>query len=108
MIDYGNSLKGEKIYSSWYIYTLFSNKTNDAIRNDYIYSCMIGIPTKEETKKYSLPDSVYISNLIKEKHFDVIVLNENTPYALSQHIDMVKEYYKLDKVYGNTKYYLKQ
>jgi hypothetical protein len=107
MVNYERSLKGEKIFSSWYVYTLLSDKKNDMLNNDYIYSCMIRIPTDEENKRYSIPDSAYISKLIKGKYFDVIVLNENSPFLLVEHKDMIKEYYKLDSTFGNTKYFVR-
>jgi hypothetical protein len=68
---------------------------------------MIRIPTDEENKRYSIPDSAYISKLIKGKYFDVIVLNENSPFSLVEHKDMIKEYYKLDSTFGNTKYFVR-
>jgi len=107
MIEYEKTLKGEKILSSWYIYTLYSNKVNDTLNNNYVYSTMIGKLSPEECRKYGLPDSSLISNLIKEKYYDVIVQNETTPHVLLQHKEMIKDYYKLDRVFGNSKYFVK-
>jgi hypothetical protein len=107
MIEHERSLKGEKILSSWDIYTLYSNKVNDTLKNGYVYSTMIDKLSPEEIRKFGLPDSSLISNLIKEKHYDVIMQNETSPHVLLRHKEITKEYYRLDTVIGNTKYYVK-
>lgn len=107
IVDYEKSLKGHKVFSSWYIYTLFSDKKNTIINNDYVYCCMIGKPTLYEIDKYNLPTKEKLYTLIEKRYFDVIVLNENTPYALLENKDRIADYYKLDKVFGNTKFFVK-
>lgn len=106
IIDYERSLPGTTILSSWDAYSIFSGKRN-LLKNELVYACTVEKVSKEETRKFSLPESEKIDSLITNKFVDVIILHESFPVALLVHEQLIKSIYKLNKTFGNIQIYTK-